>query len=303
MAINPLIYLNKDYISFMEILHINNYKLHYIEEGAGSPVIFVHGSISDYRGWMEQIPIFSKHFRTIAYNRRYHFPSASDEVNVEYTVPNHSKDLTAFIKALNVDSVHLVGSSYGAYVCLMTAINHPDLVKTLVLGEPPVIPLLVSNLDNPVHILSLLIKDWKTGKSFLNFGMKAMFPAKKQFRKGNLEDGVRLFANGVLGAGGFENLPEASKEKLLDNAQALKLELLRPDYPEISKRDYSTLQVPVLLVCGERSPTFFCSISNKLHKLLPKSEKVEIPDVSHNMHMVNPESYNQKVLEFLIKHN
>lgn len=287
----------------MKTIQLNNYTFHYVEEGTGSPVVFVHGSISDYRGWGEQLSPFAKQFQVIAYSRRYHYPSNSDENGIEYTVPNHSRDLTAFIESLNLDDVNLVGSSYGAYASLLTAIKHPDKVRSLVLGEPPAIPLLISNPNNPFKILSLLLRDLPTGKSFLKFGMKAMFPAKKQLRKGNLEEGVRLFANGVLGPGGFEKLPEDRKIKLLDNAKALRAELLGPGFPEFSKKDYSSLKVPALLVCGEKSPTFFRSISDKLYHLLPESEKVVIPGVSHNMHMVSPKIYNRKVMDFLKKHN
>lgn len=287
----------------MKTIQINNYTFHYTEEGSGSPVIFVHGSISDYRGWGEQLSVFAKQFHVFAYSRRYHYPSNSNEVDIEYTVPNHSRDLTAFIKSLNLDAVNLVGSSYGAYASLLTAIKYPDKVRSLVLGEPPVIPLLVSNPNNPLQILSLLIRDLPTGKSFLKFGMKAMFPATRQFRKGNLEEGVRLFTNGVLGPGGFEKLPEDRKTKMLDNAKVLRAELLGPGFPEFSKKDYSSLKVPALLVCGEKSPTFFRSISDKLHNLLPESEKVVIPGVSHNMHMANPKIYNRKVLDFLNEYN
>lgn len=287
----------------MKTIQIKNYTLHYIEEGSGNPVIFIHGSISDYRTWNEQITPFAKQFHTIVYNRRYHYPSATDEINIDYTVPNHSKDLAAFIKALNLDSVNLVGSSYGAYISLLTAMKHPLKVNSLTLCEPPIIPLLISNMDNPFQILSLLVRDFSVGKSFLKFGIKAFFPAKKQLRKGNLEEGVRLFANGVLSPRGFGELPENIKANMLDNAQALKAELLGPGFPEFSKKDCSNLNIPALLVCGEKSPTFLRSISGKLHKLLPKSKLIVIPDVSHNMHATNPEIFNQKVLDFLVKHN
>lgn len=53
---------------------VNGTNLAYIEQGAGEPVIFVHGAVSDYRTWLEQIGAFSENFRTICYSRR--FPPA-----------------------------------------------------------------------------------------------------------------------------------------------------------------------------------------------------------------------------------
>jgi pimeloyl-ACP methyl ester carboxylesterase len=288
----------------MKTIQINNYPFSYIDDGVGSPVIFIHGSISDYRTWENQMEPFAKQFHVIAYSRRYHYPNNSVEDYSDYTYPQHAKDLAAFIKALDVGTVNLIGSSYGAYVALLTAINNPDLVKTLVLGEPPVIPLLVSNVDNPLQALLLLVRDFSTGKSFLKFGTKAMNPAKKQLRKGNIKEGIRLFANGVLGEGGYEQLPEDAKVSMMDNATALKAEMLGPGFPdEFPKKEAMKLPVTTLLAYGEKSPKFFHSISDKLFNLLPNGQQVVIPDASHDMHGENPEAYNEKVLEFLLKHN
>ena len=288
----------------MKTIQINNYPFSYIEDGGGSPVIFIHGSISDYRTWENQMEPFAKQFHVIAYSRRYHYPYTSAEVGSNYTVQQHSNDLADFIKDLNLGAVNLIGSSYGAYAGLITAIKNPDLVKTLVLGEPPVIPLLVSDVDNPFQALSLIVRDFSTGKSFLKFGIKSMNPAKKQLGKGNIKEGVRLFANGVLGEGGYEQLPEDAKANILDNATALKAELLGPGFPdEFPKEEAINLQVPTLLVYAEKSPKFFHSISDKLFKLLPNGQQIFIADASHDMHEENPEAYNEKVLEFLLKHN
>jgi non-heme chloroperoxidase len=288
----------------MKKIQLGNYDFHYVEEGAGSPVIFVHGSISDYRVWENQISTFAKHFHVIAYSRRYHFPNANPtDSTSDYTVPQHSNDLIALINALDLGAVNLVGSSYGAYACLYVALNNPELVKTLVMGEPPVIPLLVSNLNNPLQILSLIVRDFPTGKSLVQFGLKAIEPAKKQFRQGNMEEGVRLFANGVLGEGGFEKLPSEEKEKLIDNAPALKAELFVPVFPDFPEKKVAELRVPTLFVYGTKSVKFFHSISDKLHKLLPESEQFFVPDAAHDMQQDNPKAYNKKVLEFILNYN
>jgi len=240
----------------------------------------------------------------IAYSRRYHYPNNLGDDYSNYTVSQHSKDLTEFINALDAGAVNLIGSSYGGYAALLTAINHPGLVNSLVLGEPPVIPLLVSNVDNPLQALSLLLRDFSAGKSFLKFGMQAMDPAKKQLGKGNIKEGVSLFADGVFGKGAYEQLPEEVKAYIMDNAPALKAELLGPGFPHgFPKKEAATLQVPTLLVYGGKSPRFFHSISDKLYKLLPNVQRLIIPDASHDMHGENPEAYNEKVLEFLQHYN
>ena len=165
----------------------NNSTFEYIEKGSGVPVVFVHGTINDYRIWKYQMEPFSKRYRAIAYSRRYHYPNEWKGDGSDYSIGLHAKDLAAFIKALNLDSVHLVGSSFGAYTSLITAFNHPELIRTLVLGEPPVLPLLVSNHENPLQILSLFIRDFSTAKSFMKFALKYMMPAQKALKNNQLE--------------------------------------------------------------------------------------------------------------------
>lgn len=287
----------------MESIRANNYDFHYVEEGEGKPVILVHGSISDYRTWEYQMKPFAKQFHVFALCRRYHYPWNSDEEISDYSVPLHARDLSDFIDALGLDKVILVGSSYGAYASLMAATENPDQVKSLVLCEPPIIPLLVSNMKNPLQIASLLFRDFPTGKSFVQFGAKAASPAKKTFRNGEYEEAVRLFTDGVLGEGGFDKQPKDAQESFVDNAPALKAELMGPGFPRFEKEKVTQLNIPTLLISGENSPRFFVAISEKLHDLIPESELVVIPEVSHNMHAAKPEVFNETVLNFLQENN
>ena len=287
----------------METVSINNSNLTYVEKGKGTTVIFVHGSINDFRIWNDQMEIFSKQYRAIAYSRRYHYPNEWNGDGSDYSLDLHVNDLVAFIRALNSDRVHLVGSSYGAYVSLITAIGNPELVKTLVLGEPPVLPLLVSDPDNPIQLLSLLLRDFSRAKLFLKFGLKYMKPAQNALKKDKLEEGVRIFANGALGEGGYDNLSSELKETVMENSQSLKVELLGAGFPAFPIKKAREMTIPTLLVYGENSPALFHAISDLLFELLPNCEKVVIPGASHLIHCQNPAVYNSKVQEFLSKYN
>ena len=45
-------------------------KLHYVEAGSGSPVIFVHEFAGDHRSWEPQMRYFSRRHRAVAYDAR-----------------------------------------------------------------------------------------------------------------------------------------------------------------------------------------------------------------------------------------
>jgi pimeloyl-ACP methyl ester carboxylesterase len=123
----------------------NGYRFEYVERGSGEPVVFVHGSASDYRTWQAQQDEFAQHFRTMPYSRRYHWPNDEIAEGADYSMTEHVEDLRALLRLLNATPAHLVGHSYGAFVCLLLAIREPGLVQTLALAEPPAITLFVSN--------------------------------------------------------------------------------------------------------------------------------------------------------------
>jgi hypothetical protein len=59
-------------------VEINGRQLHYVEQGEDSEqpvIIFVHGSLDDYRCWQFQLDYFSEKYRTISYSRRFAYPN------------------------------------------------------------------------------------------------------------------------------------------------------------------------------------------------------------------------------------
>ena len=136
--------LIKDFVvSELKTVLINGDSINYMDIGKGEPVVFVHGTVGDYRVWGEQMDPFAKNHRVIAYSRRFAYPN-NQAINdsTDYSGTAHSKDLTQFIKTLDIGPVHLVGHSFGAFTSLLTALEHPELLRSLTLGEPPVMSLL-----------------------------------------------------------------------------------------------------------------------------------------------------------------
>jgi pimeloyl-ACP methyl ester carboxylesterase len=118
----------------------NGITLHYVEQGGGDPVIFVHGSLRDYTHWQEQVSAFAKNHHAIAYSRRYNFPNQNAPIS-GYSAVIDAEDLAQLIEALHLGKVEIVGHSYGALAALFLAVHHPDVIRALSLAEPPVIVL------------------------------------------------------------------------------------------------------------------------------------------------------------------
>jgi pimeloyl-ACP methyl ester carboxylesterase len=254
-------------------------ELHYVERGKGAAVLFVHGTLGDYSTWDGQLGLFAETYRAIAYSRRYNYP------NTNRLRPNHSavieaEDLAAFIKALDLRKVHVVGYSYGGYTALFLAVKHPELVRTLTLAEPPV----VFTGDRPEDAKQRLVKE-----------------ARAAFEKGDPEEAVRAVVNSSR-EGTYDRIPEPVRRRLLRNAQELKALVTSVQmYPGLDRDAVRTIEVPTLLLSGAKSSASHKSVDAELERLLPEPsrQRVIIRDADHGMWLQQPEACRKATLEFL----
>lgn len=266
---------------------IRGEELHYIEQGAGEPLIFIHGTIGDYRAWISRMQPYSEDFSVVSYSRRYAWPNEQKfDSLVDYSVRIHADDLYALIQKLGFKKVHLVGHSYGAYTALTMTLDHPELVQSLVLGEPPA--------------ASLAENSERAQESFNAFLEDNLRPAARAFRADRNEAGLEHFIQGVMGNDfRLAQLPPEVKQGYMDNLLELWGAALTESFLPLDPSAIQSLDIPVLLLVGDRSPSWLVEISKELHRLLPRSEMVSIENSSHGLYFENPEDVDQAIMEFL----
>jgi pimeloyl-ACP methyl ester carboxylesterase len=275
----------------LKSVEINEYTINYLDIGKGEPVVFVHGAVGDYRTWEAQMDTFAKNHRVIAYSRRFAYPNKQviNDSN-DYSVTAHAKDLTQFIKILDIGPVHLVGHSKGAFISLVTALEHPEQVKSLTLGEPPVMSLLQNVPD---------------GSNLLNdFAAKVFIPTTEAFKNNNDKKAVELFIGGVFADSLYFSLaPQQQKDIMMDNRIELRASLLTGTlFPPLDCDEIKTLKMPVLLIKGDRSPEILTVIIDELDSCIANNELVTLPNSSHGLEYENPIEFNRMVLDFISKH-
>jgi pimeloyl-ACP methyl ester carboxylesterase len=270
----------------MTIIEVNGARLEYVEAGVGAPLVFVHGSLEDLRVWRRQVELFSAHYRAVAYSRRYHHPNAVPADGAEYSASLHAEDLAGLIDTLSLGPVHLVTSSFGGCVALQMAVRRPELIRSLVLAEPPLMPWLERIPGGAALAAAFLADAWE--------------PAQRAFREGDLELGVRSFLDGVVGRGAFDRLSPSGRRMVMDNAAEMKAETEAQDFfPALTCRDVAAIDRPTLLLTGELSPFMFHLIIEELARCLPRATQAVIPHTSHAIHVGNPRAYHADVLGFL----
>jgi non-heme chloroperoxidase len=265
---------------------INGTTLEYWECGTGVPVVFVHGSLADYRTWHRQKGPFCRRSRAIGYSRRCHFPNPAADAGPDFSAASHAADLAELIRQLADQPVHIVASSFGGYIALYLAVHRPGLVRSLVLGEPPLFPWLEEIPGGAPLLAAFMSESWE--------------PCRASFAAGRQEDGIRSFLDGVLGKGVFDAMKPTARSGIMDNAPEMALEAASPGlFSRLTREEVSGLAAPALLLGGERSPPIFAPILAELGRCLPGARRCTIPAASHSLHIENPAAYNEAVLAFL----
>jgi len=274
----------------VKTVFINGDSIHYIDTGKGDPVVFIHGALGDYRTWAKQIDTFANTHRIIAYSRRFAYPNKqiiNDSANL--SVISHSRDLSEFLKLLNLRKVHLVGHSFGADIALFTAIDHPELVRSLVLGEP-FIPSLLQNVPGGDTIVNTFIT-------------KTFVPVIEAFKNNDTEKAAKALVSGVMGDSlYFSRFSQQEREILMANTVELRGIVFSHDiFSPISCDDQKKIKAPVLLLKGDKSPLVFLRMIDELNRCLENREIATLTNTTHGLEYENPVEFNKIVLGFIDK--
>ena len=115
----------------MPTITANNISLHYRDDGAGQPVLFIQGLGVDHRGWSGVTRPLAKRFRCVSYDNR--DVGRSTAVVAAYDVLDMAADAIGLLDALGIAQADIVGVSMGGVIAQEIAIRHPERVRKLVL--------------------------------------------------------------------------------------------------------------------------------------------------------------------------
>jgi pimeloyl-ACP methyl ester carboxylesterase len=266
-------------------IKVNDVELAYIEEGKGETVVFVHGGgVADALSWERLRPFISSKFHYVSLSRRYHYPNAWTDDGSKYTMEQHVEDVAAFIRALNVGKVHLVGNSYGGGIVARVALKYPELLRSVVFGEGPLAP------DSP------------EGREAAAAAQKEAGRLRQALEAGDLRQAAILQYDSALGEpGAFEKLPAQRQQELLRDARTLGLEQRSAARGvPLTCEQVGSLTVPALLIRGENTRPAQRYRFEATASCLPKTARTAIiPGAPHSWHSVNPGDSAKAIINFL----
>lgn len=262
----------------MPTVTINDITFHVTDEGAGPPLLLVHGFPLDHTMWRHQIDRFKATHRVIAPDLRGFGRSSVSPANT-VTMKQFADDLSDLLPAMGENRpVVLCGLSMGGYIAWQFAEHHRSKLSALIVCDTKAAP----DTDE---------------------ARKARLEAADKLE----QEGTAFLANGMLpklfGAQLADDPPEYVQETsavILRTdpracAAAQRGMAARVDF----RPRLGNIEAPTLVLCGEQDVISPPQEMRKIAMAIPGAKYVEIPGASHMAPLEMPELVNAELEAFL----
>lgn len=251
--------------------------LYHRSAGAGPAIVFVHGSAADADGWVNQIRGLKSEFQLFCVDRRGNPRSPLAQGQTECSVHDQTRDLAQWAEAVLDGPAVFVGSSFGAVCVLQLAKTRPELMRGMVLCEPPLPP-----QDDMPAVVTKFID-----------GFEALYETEGGGAA------ARFFLQTVLGPKDYEKMPENWRVRAEKLAPQIRLDVhaLGSYVPEFDS--LKAVKVPALMLGAERSEAYFIYTLEMLRMVLPDSARLTLKEAGHMMHLDQAEGFNRIVKAFV----
>jgi pimeloyl-ACP methyl ester carboxylesterase len=242
-----------------------------VDEGQGRAILVLHGGMGDMSSWERVTEHLRDRFRTVRLHRRQYRLDVPRKVTMA--------DEVTEVNAVDLDRPIIVGHSSGAVLALEALVADPGRYLAAVLYEPPLV------LDQPldpggrIDRARQALADGKPGSAFAIFvreivGIRSPIIALAKF----MINRKRAAMGPVV-------------ERQLDDNDAIEALGNRLDA-------YRKIDVPVLLIAGERSPKHLNERLDALQAVLPQARRVTLKGTGHNAERAAPAKLAEAIAEF-----
>ncbi|MET1080090.1 MAG: alpha/beta hydrolase [Pseudomonas sp.] len=250
-------------------LQVDDLTIHYYEGGRADQetLVMIHGFGANKDNWLRFARYFTSDYHVIALD----LPGfgESSQPDVAYDAASQMERLVRVVKALGLGRVHLIGNSMGGQIAALYAARHPQGVASVALVDnagitPPQQSELFARLQRgePNPLVVKTAEDFPRLLDFVFVDVPSMPKALQQ----------HFAQQAIANSGHYENIFRQLVEHPVP---------LEPELPNI--------QVPVLVLWGDRDRTLHVSSVEVMRPLLRQSRVVIMKDCGHVPMLERPE--------------
>lgn len=143
-----------------QYVDIEDLSIHMRDEGSGSAVLLLHGSLGSLRTWDAMVNKLSDRFRFIRLDLPGYGLSSTAVPNNEMENVTLTSIIRELLARLNVNKLSIVGTSFGGSVGFWLASEYPEIVDRLILINTPSEPVSIPRSERPLPVrLQMLLCD------------------------------------------------------------------------------------------------------------------------------------------------
>ncbi|HLE24323.1 MAG TPA: alpha/beta fold hydrolase [Thermodesulfobacteriota bacterium] len=280
---------------------VNDVNIYHEIHGEGKPLLLIEGLGYSSWMWFKQIPALSRKYKVIVFDNR--GVGNTDKPDREYTMEIMADDAAGLLKALGIDSAHVLGVSMGGFIAQELALKYPDMVRGLVLvstsfgGE--------GSMPRGSNLWNTFVKLWGLMPDVIEFSNKGnvamplinslCLTPKEKIRYGlSLAFTPEYFINHP---GEIDRIVE---RRLADKqpSYAWKHQLIAGMNFYAADRVHR-IKAPTLVITGSEDRVVPPERSKRLAEEVPNSRFITFEETGHLLFIERAEEFNEIVLSFL----
>jgi pimeloyl-ACP methyl ester carboxylesterase len=274
---------------------VNGIKLHYVRQGAGEPLMLIHGWPGFWYEWHHNIGSLAEHFDVIAPDMRGFAYSDKPDVAPEagYTDTHYAEDIKAFLDLHHFDQMRIVTHNAGAVWTQRFARMYPERVEKLVLFNPSYQGIGMRSLEFPMvmnvwyqffHQMpwaeDLVGATRGTVEIYVRHFLSAWSANKDLWTDDEIKAYVDAYSQPGALRGGFNWYRAAYRGGVQTSGDL-------------------TVKAPTLILWGDSDSILPFTWSDRIPEFFPNSTLKRIEGAGHFMMRENPDRINKEIIDFM----
>jgi pimeloyl-ACP methyl ester carboxylesterase len=255
-------------------LEVEGLEIAYEQAGQGPPLALLHGALSDSRVWRRQMEELSDEFTVVAWDA----PGAgrSSDPAEPFGMADWADVLAAFLAAVKLRQVHILGLSWGGSLALELYHRHPKVATSLILADT--------------------YAGWKGSLSLeaCNDRLDMALHASTRPPSELVERWLPELASGATSPESGHELASIMSDFHPAGARLMAHSMAETDLRHVLPR----IGVPTLLLWGEHDHRSPRSIAEQMRAAIPNAKLAVIPDAGHDSNIDQPGRFSAEVRTF-----
>jgi pimeloyl-ACP methyl ester carboxylesterase len=266
--------------------------LHYVGKGTGPLVLFLHGFPEFWYSWRHQLPDFSQDHRAVALDLRGYNDSDKPFPRRAYQINRLIADVAMATDQLGAEPAVLVGHDWGGVIAWLFAQHHPAKLNRLV----------IINAPHPARFFEEIRERGQRHKSRYIFQFQLPFLPEWQMTRRGAAALTPLYRRHATNPDAFSDV----------DVQIFRDAFLKPGVARAAinyyrnglafyraARQAGTIEVPTLLIWGDRDPYLGIRLSEGTDRYVRKLSVRHFPNAGHFVHEERAAEVNAEIRSFL----